>query len=97
MYNREGNSYARISLATPFLEVPRSQLAGLFQQMDVLRPMGDGSLGAMGDYASVGEITANCSTVDSMPSITINIGSGFESIYYTIPAKEYVFRKVGFR
>lgn len=42
------------------------------------------------------QLTVNCSLIDSMPAIRINIGSGFGSISYTVPAKEFVARYVSF-
>ncbi|KAH7704089.1 hypothetical protein AAVH_28729 [Aphelenchoides avenae] len=89
VYNRERSGYARISLATPFLEVPSAKAIEVFRDFlsfATLRP----------PVIDVGlqpeQLTVNCSLIDSMPAIRINIGSGFGSISYTVPAKEFVAR-----
>ncbi|KAH7712917.1 hypothetical protein AAVH_19729, partial [Aphelenchoides avenae] len=83
VYNREDNNCAKISLATPFLEVPRPHADRLFETLGVAKHIGDGP---------VDKFTVDCSKIDSMPAITINIGSGFGSIYYTVPAEQFVIR-----
>lgn len=91
VYNRESNNYARISLATSFLEVPSSKVDKIYDQFSGFWLNFDGDAGLGLDQG-----TLNCSLIDSMPAITINIGNGFESIYYTVPAREFVVREVSF-
>lgn len=85
VFNREDNYDARISLATPFLEVPRSHARLILHEFAGFMTHGEGPLNLD---------PINCSQIDSMPAIAISIGSGFESISYTVPAKEFVVRQV---
>lgn len=72
-----GGFNAQLATAAPFLEVPSRYF----------RPVMD-ALGGMFD-AELNMYTVSCSHVEYLPSITMNIGSGF-GLIYSVSAKDYV-------
>lgn len=73
-----------LSTSSPFLQVPSWYF----------RPLIVSTLGGTFDD-DLDLYTVDCSKVDSLPSITVNMGSGF-GLVYNVSAQDYVAKVVGF-
>lgn len=78
------SEHAKLSTSSPFLEVPKA----------FFRPLVVSALGGTFNE-DLDLYTVDCGKVDSFPSMSINMGSGF-GLIYEVKANDYVAKIVRF-